>query len=404
MTPVTHQRIRPSRPPLRQGRPRPDRRRRAALRRHRRDPRRLDRPPAPHRLEAERRAPGGSGQQALERDLEIHRLTARLRDAAPLRAGPLPRAGRPAGSAEPLYVGRLGLTDGAGRQLLVDWRSPAAEPFFGATHANPMGLASRRRYRWTRGRISDYWDEVFTADGLDGHAAARRPVGVHRQPRRRPVEPDARRARHHPGRPGRHHPGRLARRPRRRRRPGHRQDRRRPAPHRLPALRRPAARPPPRRRAVRRPAPALPRLRRGRAAQPRRGGRADLHAARPRPRGGDGRRPEPTRRSPASRRRRAMVAAIEPAVRLYEEPPHRGHGGRDAVGRRLAQRRRLGRRVRVGRPGHPAQRGPRPGLGRAARRSSSTSTTTRRSRPTLLRRSPCDGPGAARRPSTGPGR
>jgi hypothetical protein len=34
-----------------------------------------------------------------------------------------------------------------------------------------MGLASRRRYRWTGGRISDYWDEVFTADGLEGHAA-----------------------------------------------------------------------------------------------------------------------------------------------------------------------------------------------------------------------------------------
>lgn len=34
-----------------------------------------------------------------------------------------------------------------------------------------MGLASRRRYRWTRGRISDYWDEVFTADGFAGHAA-----------------------------------------------------------------------------------------------------------------------------------------------------------------------------------------------------------------------------------------
>ena len=70
-----------------------------------------------------------------------------------------------------MYVGRLGLTDRAGRRLLVDWRSPAAEPFFGATHANPMGLASRRRYRWTRGRISDYWDEVFTPDGLEGHAA-----------------------------------------------------------------------------------------------------------------------------------------------------------------------------------------------------------------------------------------
>jgi DNA helicase IV len=72
---------------------------------------------------------------------------------------------------QPVYIGRLGLTDSTGRRLLLDWRSPAAEPFFGATHANPMGLVSRRRYRWTRGRISDYWDEVFTADGFDGHAA-----------------------------------------------------------------------------------------------------------------------------------------------------------------------------------------------------------------------------------------
>ena len=31
------------------------------------------------RLDAERRAPGGTGQEAMDRDLEIHRLTARLR-------------------------------------------------------------------------------------------------------------------------------------------------------------------------------------------------------------------------------------------------------------------------------------------------------------------------------------
>ncbi len=123
------------------------------------------------RLDAERQAPGGIGQKALERDLEIHRLTARLR--ALRRFGLDLCLGRIVGAAdpEPVYVGRLGLRDSAGRQLLIDWRSPVAEPFFGATHANPMGLASRRRYRWTQGRISDYWDEVFTADGLEGHAA-----------------------------------------------------------------------------------------------------------------------------------------------------------------------------------------------------------------------------------------
>ena len=122
-------------------------------------------------LDAERRAPGGIGQEAMDRDMQIHRLTARLRTlrrfGLDLCLGRIVSAENP----EPVYIGRLGLTDSEGRRLLLDWRSPAAEPFFGATHANPMGLASRRRYRWTRGRVSDYWDEVFTPDGLDGHAA-----------------------------------------------------------------------------------------------------------------------------------------------------------------------------------------------------------------------------------------
>ena len=123
------------------------------------------------RLDAARREPGGSGQEAMDRDLEIHRLSARLRTlrrfGLDLCLGHIVHAENP----EPLYIGRLGLTDSAGRRLLLDWRSPAAEPFFGATHANPMGLASRRRYRWTRGRISDYWDEVFTPEGFEDHTA-----------------------------------------------------------------------------------------------------------------------------------------------------------------------------------------------------------------------------------------
>ncbi len=123
------------------------------------------------RLEAERKAPGRTGQQAMDRDMQIHRLAARLRVLR--RFGLDLCLGRILGAddPEPVYVGRVGLTDNVGRRLLVDWRSPAAEPFFAATHANPMGLASRRRYRWTRGRVGDYWDEVFTSDRLVGHAA-----------------------------------------------------------------------------------------------------------------------------------------------------------------------------------------------------------------------------------------
>jgi hypothetical protein len=118
------------------------------------------------RLTAARLTPGRKGQAAMERDQEIHRLTARRR--ALTRYGLDLCLGHvvPADGSEPVYVGRLGLRDGSGHPLLVDWRTPAAEPFFAATHAHPMGLARRRRYRWSRGRISDYWDEVFSPDGI----------------------------------------------------------------------------------------------------------------------------------------------------------------------------------------------------------------------------------------------
>jgi len=145
------------------------------------------------RLDAARLAPAGSGQVVLDRDQEVHRLTARLRTLQ--RFGVDLCLGRmvPAGGGEPLYVGRLGLLDADGRPLLLDWRSPAAGPFFAATHGDPMGLASRRRYRWTAGRVSDYWDEVFTPEGmtdpaaLDDQSAFIAGLGSHRSSRMRDV-------------------------------------------------------------------------------------------------------------------------------------------------------------------------------------------------------------------------
>ena len=149
------------------------------------------------RLEAERTKPARSGQQALDRDQEIHRLTARLRLLSRFGAdaclGRMVLDGGGDDEDETVYVGRLGLTGADGSRLLVDWRSPAAEPFFGATHARPLGLVSRRRYRWTRGRVTDYWDEVFTADGLEGNAALDdqsafvASLGADRSPRMRDV-------------------------------------------------------------------------------------------------------------------------------------------------------------------------------------------------------------------------
>ncbi|GAB2608175.1 RNA polymerase recycling motor ATPase HelR [Pseudactinotalea suaedae] len=145
------------------------------------------------RLAAERRAPGGGGTEALERDQRIHAYTARLRTLR--RFGLdlcLGRIVTDEGVAT--YIGRVGVTDGDGGSLLIDWRSPAAEPFFAATQAHPMGLASRRRYRWSVGRIVDYWDEAFTDAGaaagaaaLDDQSAFIASLGASRSPQMRDV-------------------------------------------------------------------------------------------------------------------------------------------------------------------------------------------------------------------------
>src|SRR5699024_5482792 len=67
-------------------------------------------------------------------------------------------------AGERIYVGRIGLIDAAGTPLLVDWRAPAAEPYFAATLAAPSGVTYRRRYRWSGGCIVDSWAEVLDDD------------------------------------------------------------------------------------------------------------------------------------------------------------------------------------------------------------------------------------------------
>lgn len=145
------------------------------------------------RLSLARLRGGENNQEVLERDLEVHELSARIRLLR--RFGPEVCLGRIVAldDPEPVYIGRLSLADEDGTRLLVDWRAPAAEPFFAATHAEPMGLASRRRYRWTRGRVTDYWDEAFTSEGLehgaalDDQSAFIASLGASRSPRMRDV-------------------------------------------------------------------------------------------------------------------------------------------------------------------------------------------------------------------------
>ena len=119
--------------------------------------------------------------------------------------------------------GRLSVLDEGGDALVVDWRAPAAEPFYRATGRNPMGLV-RRRHLLTRGRtVVDLDDEVFDLDRADADPPRDRGRrGAPGRPRAVPHRADGRHRGHHPGRAGRDHPGRAARHPGRHRRAGHR--------------------------------------------------------------------------------------------------------------------------------------------------------------------------------------
>jgi hypothetical protein len=59
------------------------------------------------------------------------------------------------------YVGRLAVADEHGDPLVVDWRAPAAEPFYRALPHDPMGVVRRRHFRWRDGELVGLEDEVF---------------------------------------------------------------------------------------------------------------------------------------------------------------------------------------------------------------------------------------------------
>jgi DNA helicase IV len=65
-----------------------------------------------------------------------------------------------------LYIGRIGLRDKDYEPRLIDWRAPAAHPFYAATPKDPNGLI-RRRHIYTRNRaVTAVDDEVFDLDRL----------------------------------------------------------------------------------------------------------------------------------------------------------------------------------------------------------------------------------------------
>src|SRR5699024_6714977 len=105
----------------------------------------------------------GDAQGRVEREATVDHFRRRLRGLRGYRRDAVLGRMSPADGGAPLYIGRLAVHAPDGTSLLVDWRSPAAAPFFAATRADPKGLLSRRRYRWADGRIRDYWDESLGA-------------------------------------------------------------------------------------------------------------------------------------------------------------------------------------------------------------------------------------------------
>jgi DNA helicase IV len=77
-------------------------------------------------------------------------------------------------SGERFYVGRIGLFDANNeyQPLLLDWRAPAARPFYVATAASPENMRMRRQFH-TRGRlVVDFTDETFGRPGDAGPAGS----------------------------------------------------------------------------------------------------------------------------------------------------------------------------------------------------------------------------------------
>ncbi len=65
------------------------------------------------------------------------------------------------------YVGRIGVRDADYEPLVIDWRAPAAEPFYRATPATPMEVVRRRVLRCHGDRVIGIEDDLLDGDQAD---------------------------------------------------------------------------------------------------------------------------------------------------------------------------------------------------------------------------------------------
>ncbi|MFC5996028.1 UvrD-helicase domain-containing protein [Pseudonocardia hispaniensis] len=116
---------------------------------------------------------GGELSARWERDVSVHRWSERVGALTAARAGLcFGRLDHTDGSTA--YIGRIGLTDpGTGESALLDWRAPAAQPFYCATLATPLGVTRRRHFEIAGTapdeRVATFHDDVLDRAAL-GHA------------------------------------------------------------------------------------------------------------------------------------------------------------------------------------------------------------------------------------------
>src|ERR1700758_3098591 len=108
---------------------------------------------------------GGTHQARLERDVSAAEHEKRIAQLNLTERG-LCFGRTDDNKQDTLYIGRIGLRDDDYELKLIDWRAPAARPFYAATPRTPVGLV-RRRHIYTRLRqVTGVDDEVFDLDKL----------------------------------------------------------------------------------------------------------------------------------------------------------------------------------------------------------------------------------------------
>ncbi len=121
------------------------------------------------RLALALRQDSGTAQSRIDRDAAVFRYGEQLArlDAAEdgLCFGRLDLE-----TGERRHIGRIGLRDtsGEGEPLLIDWRAPAARPFYVATAVAPHGVRRRRHITMRGRRVTGVDDEVLDRGSLAG--------------------------------------------------------------------------------------------------------------------------------------------------------------------------------------------------------------------------------------------